>query len=131
MPVIRKKVWVPLVIIVAAGLFLFLDARWLPSHDEARELATETFERYAKQEKIDLRLFEGPTNARNVNGVAYAFQWTYSDEEGKLSVLVLVDRGAWAKISFDVDDSYDGSPAAIDKLDRLMQRVQERSRGTR
>jgi hypothetical protein len=131
MPVMRKKkIWLVLVAVTAAALFLFFGSLWsLPSPEEARELATGTFERYAQQEKIDLRLFEGP-RAREVGGAAYAFEWTYSDQEGKLTVLIPVDRGGWTKISFDVDDAYDGSQAAMDKLDRLMQRVKERSRGT-
>jgi hypothetical protein len=131
MPVMRKKVWLALVTVAAAGLFLFFGSLWsLPSPEQARELATGTFERYAQQEKFDLRLFEGPTKARDVSGVAYAFEWTYSDAEGKLTVVVLVDRGAWTHLSFHAGDSYDGSQAAIDELDRVIQRVKERSRGS-
>ncbi|MGD9764348.1 MAG: hypothetical protein AB7V27_11585 [Candidatus Binatia bacterium] len=122
--------WVLLLAIVAGGGFLLFDVTRLPTTDEARELATGTFERYAQQQKFDVRLFEGPTKAHNVGGVAYAYEWTYSDPEGKFTVLVLVDRGAWTHLSFHAGDSYDGSQAAMDEIDRLEQRIRERSRGT-
>ena len=51
--------------------------RWLPSPDEARELAVGTFERYAQWEKFDPQLFEGP-RAVEIGGAAYAFEWTYT-----------------------------------------------------
>lgn len=129
MLIMRNRFWLVLVAVAAVGLVLFLGSlRSLPGREEARELARGTFERYAEREKIDSRLFEGP-KISEIGGAAYAFEWTYSDEEGKLTVLIPVDRGGWTKIFFDVDDSYDGSQAAMNKLDRLMQRVRERSRG--
>lgn len=128
---IRKRIWILLVAIVAAGGFLFFDFIRLPTTDEARDLATGTFERYTQQQKFDPELFDGPIRAHNVSGVAYAYEWTYSDREGKFTVLVLVDRGAWTHLSFHAGDSYDGSQAAIDEIERLEQRIRERSRGVR
>lgn len=131
MPVMRKRVWLALVAVAAAGLFLFFGSLWsLPSPEEARELATGALERYAQNQKFDLRLFEGPTKNRDISAVAYAFEWTYSDAEGELIALVLVDRGAWTKV-FLYADGYDGSQAAIDKEDRMIRRLKERSRGNR
>jgi hypothetical protein len=120
------KIWLPVVVVVAGGVAFFFRPP-LPSPDEARKLATGTFEKYAQEESIDSSLFEGPKR-HAMSNIPYAFEWTYADQEGKLTVLVLVDRGGWTKISFDVNDSYDGSQAAIDRLDRLTRLVKERSR---
>lgn len=127
---IRRMIPILLLAIVATGGFLYFDFAQLPTTDEARELATGTFERYAQQQKFDPELFEGPTRAHNVSGVAYAYEWTYADTEGRFTVLVLVDRGAWTHLSFHAGDSYDGSHAAIDEIERMEQRIRERSRGT-
>ena len=130
MPAIGNKIRILLLAIVAVGGFLLFDLARLPTIDEAREIATGTFERYAQQQKFNPELFEGPAEALSVSGVAYAYEWTYSDPEGTFTVLVLVDRGAWTHISFHTGDSYDGSRAAIDEIERLEQRIRERSRGS-
>lgn len=127
MQLIPRTLWVGL-IVITAGAFLFFDARRLPNLDEARELAIGTFERYAKDEKIDQLLFDGPVEAPSASGAAYTFQWTYVDKQGRLTVLVSVDRGAWTHLSSYVGDSYDGSPAAIDEIKRLEQYIRELSR---
>lgn len=67
---------------------------------EARALATDLFQRFMDEDGIDPHIFDGPAPATAKNA-RYGFQWTYSDEKGKIIIYVWVQASGWTDFAVD------------------------------
>jgi hypothetical protein len=59
--------------------------------EEAKKLATAEMQAYAK-DTFDLSLFKGPESVTPPPSTAYEFDWTYTDKEGEIRLIALVEE---------------------------------------
>jgi hypothetical protein len=99
-----RRRWVWIAGLLALGLACVYGLLLLTSQPvdegEARQLATGRFHRYVDAAGIDPSLFDGPKPATAVN-VAYGFQWTYSDNQGRIIIYVWVQESGLTEIAID------------------------------
>jgi hypothetical protein len=96
----RRRLFLGLMIVLsAAALWLFFP-REPVTPEKARALAIDAFERSAQQLRFDAARFDGPRPTAAVN-VPYGFEWTFSDEKGRVSVIIWVDDDGWTTFAAD------------------------------
>ena len=98
----RRLLWITgvssLTIDSLIGILLFRSV----SESKARELATGQFHRFVDDFGIDPRVFDGPAPG-NAGNVHFDFQWTYSDEQGKIVIYVSVEESGWTDTAHEGD----------------------------
>jgi hypothetical protein len=80
---------------------LYLTAKPV-TKQEAQAIAIEQLKRSGKQLRFDPGIFRGP-EPFEMGGVPYAFQWTFSDSEGPIRMIVWVDEYGGSELTWEGD----------------------------